>query len=115
MVRVNLEEVIFSSFHKFTFNTGHSIDGQIYSDYKFEQFVSLQARRKLRLREKNLKLHNLRLFLETLYLYMVDEASDKQLFSPFYTFFLYQVVLKNKEIQEIVISPIILPDGTNQK
>jgi len=64
---------------------------------------------------ENLNLHNLRLFLETLYLCMVDEARDKQLFSPFYTFFLYQAVLKNKEIQEIVISPIILPDGTNQK
>jgi len=56
MVRVNLEEVIFSSFHKFRFNTGHPIDGQIYSDYKFEQFVSFHARRKLRSQEKTTQL-----------------------------------------------------------
>jgi len=45
---------------------------------------------------------------------MVDEASNKRLFSPFYLFFLYQVVLKNKEIQQIVISPIIFPNGANE-
>ena len=45
---------------------------------------------------------------------MVDEASNKWLFSPFYLFFLYQVVLKNKEIQQIVISPIIFPKGANE-
>lgn len=44
---------------------------------------------------------------------MVAEASNTQLCSPFYLFFLYQVVLKSKEIQQIVISPIIFPDGTN--
>ena len=46
--------------------------------------------------------------------FMVDEASNKWGFSPFQMFFLYQVVLKNKEIQQIVVSPIIFPDGTNE-
>lgn len=64
---------------------------------------------------ENLNFTQLEIILETFSLCMVNEASNKQLFSPFYLFFLYQVVLKGKEIQEIVISPIIFPDGTNRK
>ena len=45
---------------------------------------------------------------------MVDETSNKWLFSPFYLFFLYQVVLKDEEIQQIVISPVTFPNGANE-